>query len=127
MQALRRLFAICLIVLFAGLGSGCVAAAAAGAGAGAAYATGDTEATFPVKPDAVAQAVRQVYKNLDISLVDKLDYGEQFVLEGQTSSSQSVTVRIRPRGEATRVWVRVGLIGDNDLSALILKRINQRL
>jgi hypothetical protein len=128
MHLFRRFAAVALLVVFVGLSAGCVAAGAAAAGAGtAAYVTGDTEATLAAEPQHVLTAARETYKAMDIAITDEMKGGGQRRLKGETGAGETVSVSVEPRGESTKVWVRVGFFGDSALSHQILERIKQRL
>jgi len=125
---LSRLLAMGLLGLVAGLSGGCLAAAGAGAGAaGVRYAQGDSEATLDVEPEQVMQAARSVYRQMDIAVSEQRRYGQQLELRGRTSADELVKVSAEPREEATKIWVRIGVLGDPALSAQVLRRVEREL
>jgi hypothetical protein len=128
MQAMRRWLMLGLLLGLAGLSTGCLAVAAGGAAGGtAAYAYGDTETTLDAEPEAVVEAARATFKAMEIATVGFSHHGKQRQLKGRTTNDESVKVTVEPRGEATKIWIRVGFFGDAPLSQQILSRVKDRL
>jgi hypothetical protein len=102
-------------------------AAGGATGGAAAYAYGDTETVLDAKPEAIIEAGRKVFKAMEITEVGYAQYGKQRRLKGRTTNDESVKVTVEPRGQATKVWIRVGFFGDEALSRQILSRIKDRM
>ncbi|HEX7010991.1 MAG TPA: DUF3568 family protein, partial [Phycisphaeraceae bacterium] len=109
MKRFKRVGAVVLLGLLAGVSSGCLAvAAAAGAGAGVAYVKGNTEGLVRAEPPAVLDAARAVFEEMDI-IVTSSESGEvEAELKGRTATDKDVKVDAERQGEGlSKVWVRV--------------------
>ena len=121
------LIAASLSLALAGL-TGCVVAAA-GVGAGVvAYVRGDLEVSLPNDyVDAVA-ATRQAIKDLEFAKVSEHKDALKAVLVSRTALDKKVEVTLASTGkQLTSIKIRVGLIGDEQLSLAILDKIKSHL
>ena len=119
-----------LLVALASAGlAGCVAVAAGAAGAaGYAYVAGNAEGTVAATPERVEEAALSTFRELGIELErtrrDEEDGKTTLLGEGP---EQPVRVTIRREGQASRLFVRVGLTGNEALSRTVYERIAEKL
>jgi hypothetical protein len=129
------------ILLVAGLSSlsGCAmiasTAAIAGwtagfgaAGAGVAYELGDLEATLDATPNDVVVATREVFAEMNFHhlLVQRTSEDGEVTAE-TLDTDRKVKLRFAREQNLTRVWIRVGIFGDEALSREIFDRIRAKL
>src|SRR5437762_3111892 len=105
--------------------SGCLlAAAAAGTGAGVAYVKGKSTDVLDADPRAIADATVAAMKDLDIAVISSDASGVDASIVGRTARDAKVQVTAKTQTEKTsKVFVRVGVFGDDPLQARILERI----
>lgn len=119
-----------LLALFSGvLLSGCVVAAAAAAAAGAvAYIKGELNATFDEDVTTVAQATERAVTDMRFFIIsNKTDaVSGEFIL--RNAKDERITIHLTKTGDnLTKVQIRVGLLGNEELSRSILDAIKQHL
>lgn len=109
--------------------SGCAAIIGVGAGAGTvAYIRGELKATKDVGIDRVWSASRQAMRNLEFPIINTKKDASSAVLESETADERSITIRLKRVSErTTQIGIRVGWFGDEELSRLILDKIEQNL
>lgn len=110
--------------------TGCVAVAAgAAAGAGAvAYVEGELQVTLPNSYDRVVGATRSALKDLEFVKVSESKDALTGIFTYRTAADKKVTVTLNKIDDkSTKVGIRIGLIGDQDLSHIILDKIKSRL
>ncbi len=110
--------------------TGCVAVAAgAAAGAGAvAYVEGELQVTLPETYDRVVGATRSALKELEFTKISESKDALTGIFIYRTAADKKVTVTLNKIGDkSTKVGIRVGLIGDQDLSHIILDKIKSHL
>lgn len=124
---LRRIVAVVAAGAVIGL-SGCVVAAAA-AGAGAvAYVKASLNATLGEDVPTVAQATAQAVTALHFfEISDKRDaLSAEFVL--RDAKDDRITIKLTKTGaKLTKVAIRVGMLGNEELSRSILDEIKKNL
>src|SRR5947207_241390 len=129
MRFLRPLlFSIPLVALMLSQ-SGClIAAAAAGTGAGVAYVKGKTEAVLDADPRAIADATVQAMKDLDIAMVSREAGEAESTVVGRTAKDTKIEVTAKAETTKTsRIYIRVGVFGDDPLQAKLLGKIKENL
>ena len=121
--------AVSLALAVLPLASGCLAVAGAAAGgAGVAYAMGEFEATVEGGPKQAVEAARRALDELDIHLVASDSTSVDGRVEGRTALDKKVTIAAtRVDEQRTRLEIRVGTWGDEDLSRRIYEEIVDRL
>jgi hypothetical protein len=115
--------------------TGCIAAAvvggvaAAGAGGYALYAA-DVPRDYPATMDVTWAATQQSVAELGMSVEKAERDNDSAVLETHTGDGTKVRIRLEPRasrvpadGQWTHVTVKVGWLGDDDLSERVFKQI----
>lgn len=125
----RGFAALLLLIVFAGLGSGCVAIVAAGAGAGTvAYLRGELEATVSGNLDQTNKAVNRAIEELKFVRISESKDALLALTVVRNAADQRIEVRQDGVGEKlTRVRIRVGVFGDEKLSRTLLDRIQSKL
>ena len=129
-----------LVLLALALGSaGCLAAAvgaaaAGGAAAGYIYYKGALYRDYPAGLADSQSAVRAALADLQLPLVGEEVGTDQVEVTSRTGDGSTITVyldllptRIPAEGPVTRISVRVGLTGDQDVSARVLDQVSARL
>jgi hypothetical protein len=124
-----RWAAILLAALpLAGL-TGCVVVAAGAAGAGAvAWVRGELDATLSNRFDAVEHATNRAIEQLQLAKVNETRSAIDAEFTARTGQDKRINIRINRTAEnITRVRIRVGLVGDENLSRVILDKIKANL
>jgi Protein of unknown function (DUF3568) len=123
----RSLIAACLGFSLLTL-SGCLLAAA-GAGAGAvAYVRGDLETNLDKDYSKVVDAARSAVKDLEFAKVSENKDALKAVMVSRTAMDKKVEIIITNSGKKlTNIKIRVGLMGDQELSQSILDKIKSEL
>lgn len=126
--ALHRFLVVALLgISLAGL-SGCIVAAA-GAGAGAvAYVRGELEANLDKDYARVVEAARKAIGELEFAKVSDNKDALKAVLVARTALDKKVEITITSSGKKlTNIKIRVGLLGDQELSTAVLDKIKSEL
>ena len=128
MRRIRRIVAVLMLLTAAALSGGCLAAAAgAGAGAGVAYATGDSEGIVKADPEVVLEAAHGVIEEMDMFVTSETLEGEEPQIYARTASDRRVKITVRRLAAGrTKLWVRVGVFRDKDVSNVVYRRIANR-
>lgn len=131
-SSVRLSIAGCLLAivgLTAPFFSGCVVVAAGAAGAGAvAYVRGELESSVPHDLDTTYAAARNALADMKFSVIEdkKSMLDAEFV--SRTALDKKVTIKLERITDAmTKIHIRVGLVGDQQLSLTILDKINAEL
>lgn len=108
--------------------SGCVAVvAAAGAGAGVLWVRGAIETNLDRDIDRVYRAAQQAIADLEFAKVSERKSGLDAEIVARTALDKKIELKLEKVGSATKVTIRVGLMGDQQMSLAILDRIKSRL
>lgn len=131
MKTTTHALCLALLLAFAAGGAGCIAVAAAGAaGATVAYVRGNTEGLIEAGPRQVLAATEAVFEAMTFEVTDREgeEGGDRWQLKGKSDSGESVKVTIQQVApQVCRVWVRVGMFGDEQYSRTIFERIKSQL
>ncbi len=108
--------------------SGCVVIAA-GAGAGAvAYVRGELDSSVEHDLNAVFKASQQALAKLEFARINDHKSGVDAKLVARTALDKRVEIKLtKVTDTLTKVQIRVGLVGDQDLSLMILEKIKAGL
>jgi len=112
---------------------GCTAtgvAVAAGALAGAAtavYVQGDLETEIDASPTQVAAATEGAFEDLSLTLVSSEATEIDGRIDGRSSDDKPIAVRLALEDGRTKVSIRVGAFGNEELSRLVLEHIRKHL
>jgi hypothetical protein len=124
-----RLGVLSLLGVFALAGSGCLIVAAGAAGAGTvAYVRGDLQATLDAGYEESLRATRGGLERMKYSIIsDRSDaLAGEFV--ARTALDKKVQVRVTKESDAlTKIRIRVGVFGDEEISRSLLDAIKARL
>lgn len=117
------LLALCLPL------AGCFYAAAAGAGAGTAlYVMGDLEKTFNADFNSVHGSAVSMLKSQGLPILsEEIDSGKSVIKSEYLNGDKiKITVESMTR-HTTKVYVRIGIFGDETRSRDLMQRIESRL
>lgn len=112
--------------------SGCVvlavgAAGAAGAGT-VAYLRGELDTTLAGDVAALSGATTRALDELRIAKINEDRTAVDAAIRGRTGQDRKVDIRLnRATDNLTRVRIRVGVFGDEELSRLLLEKIKAKL
>jgi hypothetical protein len=111
------------------LQTGCVVVAAGAAGAGAvAYVRGELEVNLEHNLDAVFKASQNALAKLEFAKINDQKSGVDAQLVARTALDKRVEIKLtRVTDSLTKVEIRVGLVGDQDLSLTLLEKIKAEL
>lgn len=126
----QKLGALMVIVSLAMGCSGCVAllvGAAAGAG-GVAYVQGGLEKNVDHSVAQAYKASLAALKSLDMFVTSKEQDPHSAKIKAEASDGKSVTIDIESLTErSSKIKIRVGIMGDQERSQIILNAIQRRL
>jgi hypothetical protein len=130
-RCLRGAAFLCLGLLTLGL-SGCLLLAAGGVAAGGAalgyyYYKGELCHNYNADTGNTASAAKAALADLGMPVVREEVHDGTGTIESRTSQGDHVHVALRPENGLTQVGVRVGVFGDDDVSAQVLGRIEAHL
>ncbi|MFA5258077.1 MAG: DUF3568 family protein [Opitutales bacterium] len=109
---------------------GCVAVLAAGAaGSAVAYVKGALTATLPDPLSEVQSAVKKVIRtDMKFTLISAKEDAAGAEYEARTARDEKVVIQLdRDTDKTTKISIRVGVFGDEDVSRQILEAIKTRL
>lgn len=111
------------------LTSGCVAIAAAGAaGTAVAWIRGALATSLDRDLDRVYRATQQAMRDLEFAVVSEGKTSIDAQVVARTALDRKVEIQLKQAGGGTtHISIRVGLLGDEQLSLAILDRIKERL
>ena len=131
-SSIMKSLVMCTAVLIMTLGSGCILAAlglGVGAGiAGTAYVEGKLTSTLDAKPEQIKPAAEAAFKELGIKLVSSTSNSLSAKIAGTSTEGSTVTVTadLEKNGQS-KLGIRVGAFGNQDLSEKIYSAIDKRL
>lgn len=107
---------------------GCIAVAF-GAGLGtAAYVTGELEDAVPQKLEQVHQATLEAMKDLEFTVTQAEKDALSSTIVARDAKDRRIRVNLsRTEIDSTRISIRVGTFGDEEVSRVIYKRISKAL
>jgi len=103
-----------------------VGAGAAGAGAGA-YEMTDFEATVDASPSQLVQATESTFEQMNLSHILVRRTSTEGEVTARTASDRKVTLRFEQETGLTRVWIRVGALGDETMSRDIFEKVRAQI
>jgi len=109
--------------------NGCVVVAAGAVGAGAvAYVRGELSSSLEKELDAVYRATQTVLARQEFARIDERKSGLDAQLVYRTALDKRIEIKLEKVTERlTKVRIRVGLVGDQELSILLLEKIRAEL
>lgn len=125
---IRVTAALLTAALLPGL-TGCVVVAAGAVGAGAvAYVRGELESSVEADLDAVYQAAQRALAKLEFARIDQRKSGLDAQLIHRTALDKRVVVKLKKiTDRLTKIEIRVGVVGDQELSLTLLDKIRAEL
>lgn len=123
-----RVGVLVALVLLPLLG-GCVIVAAGAAGAGAvAYVRGEMQSSVEHDLETVFAAAQRALQQLEFARIDDRKSGIDAQLVSRTALDKRVEIKLKKiTDRLTKVQIRVGLVGDQELSFTILEKIKAEL
>ncbi|MCW5548990.1 MAG: DUF3568 family protein [Opitutaceae bacterium] len=128
-KILVRFLAGSLLMASLALHTGCVVVAAGAAGAGAvAYIRGELETTLEGKLDNVHKAANRAVGQLEFAKISDRKDAFSANLVARTAQDKKVDIVLTKTGDnLTKVQIRVGVFGDEELSRALLEKIKAAL
>lgn len=110
--------------------SGCVAVVAAGAAGAAAVAwvRGELQTTLPAHLDRSYAAAKEAVEDLQFVKVSEKKDALLGVVVARNAADKKIEIKLENlAGNVTKVGIRVGVVGDQELSLAILEKIKANL
>jgi hypothetical protein len=128
-SARRSICIAALAVVLVGLTPGCVAViAGTGAGAAVAFSLGRLDAVVPADLGRTHKASVDAISQLQFARVSEKSDALGAVLIARTSGDKRIRIELsKETDQVTRIWIRVGVFGDEAVSLAILDRIKSNL
>jgi hypothetical protein len=105
-----------------------VGAGSAAGAAGVAWVRGDLEATLNADPRQIEQAAIKAFEELSIPLVSSKSSALDGEVIGRTATDTKVSIKIEStETDKSRISIRVGTFGDQQMSRRLLDEIQQQL
>ncbi len=126
---LTALLAVVALIATVMLSSGCFAVAAgAGAGAAVAYVRGDLDATLKADYDHSVRAVEKAVEQLKLAKVSEEKNALKAVIITRNAADVKIELHIeRLADDATKLKIRVGTFGNDELQLEVLDRVKKNL
>lgn len=124
-----RLLVAALALAALPLLSGCVVVAAGAVGAGAvAYVRGELESSLEAGLDDAYAAAQRALTKLEFAKIDESKSGLDARLVHRTALDKKVEIKLKKVTERlTKIEIRVGVVGDQELSLTLLDKIQAEL
>lgn len=127
-QIAGLLVALCLLPMLTGCALLLVGAGGAAGAAGVAWVRGDLEATLNADPREIEQAAIKAFEALSIPLVSSKSSALDGEVIGRTATDTKVSIKIEStETDKSRISIRVGTFGDQQMSRRLLDEIQQQL
>ena len=124
---LTALLAVVALIATVTLSSGCVAAGA-GAGAAVSYMRGDLDATLKANYDHSVRAVEKAVEQLKLAKVSEEKNALKAVIITRNAADVKIELHIeRLADDATKLKIRVGTFGNDELQLEVLDRVKKNL
>jgi hypothetical protein len=109
--------------------SGCVVVAAGAVGAGAvAYVRGSLESSLEANLDTAYAATQRALAQLEFAKIEQSRSGVDARLVHRTALDKKVEIKLKKVTERlTKIEIRVGVVGDQELSLTLLDKIRSEL
>ncbi len=128
----QKLIIIVMITIFPLMQIGCVVAAVTGgvaAGAGTvAYLKGELKSLEDASIDRVWRATEGAVNELNFIVTNKVKDAVSAKLDALTADNKSIHITLKRKTDSlTEISIRIGTFGNEELSRLILEKIQKRL
>lgn len=109
--------------------TGCVVVAAGAVGAGAvAYVRGELESSVEADLDAAYAAAQRALEKLEFARIEQRKSGLDAQLVHRTALDKRVEIKLKKiTDRLTKIEIRVGIVGDQELSLTLLDKIRAEL
>lgn len=109
--------------------TGCVVVAAGAVGAGAvAYVRGELESSVEADLDATYAAAQSALAKLEFARIEQRKSGLDAQLVHRTALDKRVEIKLKKiTDRLTKIEIRVGIVGDQELSLTLLDKIRAEL
>lgn len=109
--------------------NGCVVVAAGAVGAGAvAYVRGELEASLEADLDTAYAAAQRALARLEFAKIEQSRSGVDARLVHRTALDKKVEIKLKKvTDRLTKIEIRVGIVGDQELSLTLLDKIRAEL
>ncbi len=109
--------------------TGCVVVAAGAVGAGAvAYVRGELESSVEADLDATYAAAQRALDKLEFARIEQRKSGLDAQLVHRTALDKRVEIKLKKiTDRLTKIEIRVGIVGDQELSLTLLDKIRAEL
>lgn len=109
--------------------NGCVVVAAGAVGAGAvAYVRGELEASLEANLDTAYAAAQRALARLEFAKIEQSRSGVDARLVHRTALDKKVEIKLKKvTDRLTKIEIRVGVVGDQELSLTLLDQIRAEL
>jgi len=108
--------------------SGCATVAVAGAAGTVAYMRGDLTASFDKTVAQVSAAVDAAEKELGLNQISATSDATTSLHTFRNAQDKKIVIKSEKKGDnVTEVSVRVGTVGDKDMSTMIMDKIKKNL
>lgn len=126
--SLRVALALVSLAALPGL-TGCVVVAAGAVGAGAvAYVRGELESSLEASLDEAYAAAQRALTQLEFAKIEHGRTGVDARLVHRTALDKRVEIKLRKVTERlTKIEIRIGIVGDQELSLTLLDKIRDEL
>ncbi len=123
----RKVLAVAVALSVAGFSSGCVAVVAAGAGAGAvAYVRGQLETTQTRDFERTVRGTQRAIEQLGFAKVSDKKDALLATFVARNAADKKIDIRLENLGkDLTKIRIRIGIFGDEELSRRILDKIRE--
>jgi hypothetical protein len=124
-----RLAAALLVVAALPWLTGCVVVAAGAVGAGAvAYVRGELESSVEADLDTAYAAAQRALEKLEFARIEQRKSGLDAQLVHRTALDKRVEIKLKKiTDRLTKIEIRVGIVGDQELSLTLLDKIRAEL
>ncbi|MCR6654801.1 MAG: DUF3568 domain-containing protein [Opitutus sp.] len=122
-----KVLTVAVALSVAGFSSGCVAVVAAGAGAGAvAYVRGQLETTQTRDFERTVRGTQRAIEQLGFAKVSEKKDALLATFVARNAADKKIEIRLENLGQdLTKIRIRIGIFGDEELSRRILDKIRE--
>ena len=125
---MKKFIMATLITLTPLITTGCLVAVAGGAAAGTAYVLGKLESSLEADLKKSDYAVTKAMKKLELIKISNDKTALEAVHVYRNSKDEKITVTLEKfTGKTTKIFIKVGLFGDESLSYTILETVKENL
>ena len=125
---MKQLFASIILTITMLFSTGCLIAVAGGAAAGTAYVLGKLESSLEADLNKSDLAVSQAMKKLELIKISNNKTALESIHTYRNAKDEKITVTLeRLTNKTTKIFIKVGLFGDESVSYTILETTKEFL